>query len=152
NVSAKMPKAPTAANPTATVTLTNTGGPIKGNADFYALGFEDKNDAKGAFDVRAVGVQSKAAPPADGSNPNRQLLAMAVNTGDRWTTAVQNEFDIYRDVDDDGSADYVIFTYDFGAVTAGSFDGRYGVFVLALASGELRSNGFLAIAPSDGST
>jgi len=59
---------------------------------------------------------------------------------------------MYVDVNGDGHPDYVVIGYDFGAITAGSFDGRYGVFVLTLATGELRSNGFLASAPTDSST
>src|SRR5439155_7278214 len=38
NVAAKLSPAPTTNNPSGTVTLSNVGGPIAGNADFYALG------------------------------------------------------------------------------------------------------------------
>ncbi len=150
NVTAQMPRPPTAANPNATVRLANVNGPIAGNADFYALGIEDRNDAKGSFDIRAVGVQSFASPTA--SNPTRQLLVLAVNTWQRWSTAAQNEFDTYVDVDDDGVPDYVIVAVDFGAVATGTADGRFGVFIVDLVSGALVSNGFLASAPTDGST
>jgi hypothetical protein len=152
NVTAKMPKPPTSSNPTATLSLANVGGPISGNADFYALGIEDRNDGKGSFDIRAVGIQSFPLPTA--ANPTRQLLVLAVNTWDRWSAPAQNEFDTYVDVDDDGKADYVVVAVDFGAVTTGSFDGRFGVFIVDLAAKEpaLVSNGFLASAPTDGST
>jgi minor extracellular serine protease Vpr len=151
NVAARLAPAPTNKSPSGTVALSNVGGPIAGNADFYALGIQNGNQSlKNPFDVRAVGVQSFSLPSP--SVPTRQLLVAAINTWGRWNSASTQEFDMYVDVNGDGQPDYVVIGYDFGAITAGSFDGRYGVFVLTLATGEFRSNGFLAQAPTDSST
>jgi subtilisin family serine protease len=151
NVSAKLGPAPTSKNPSGAVALSNVGGPIAGNADFYALGIQSGTQAmKNPWDVRAVGLQSFDNPTA--TNPTRKLLVFAINTWGRWNSASTLEFDISIDVDGDGEPDYVVIGFDFGRLTAGAFDGRYGVFVLTLATGELRSNGFLASAPTDSST
>ena len=151
NIAAKLAPAPTSKNPSGTVALSNVGGPIAGNADFYALGIQNGTQAlKNPFDVRAVGLQSFPNPTA--TNPTRKLIVAAVNAWGRWNSASTQEFDLAIDVDGDGVPDYIVFTDDFGLVTTGSFDGRYGVFVLTLATGELRSNGFLASAPTDSST
>ena len=56
-------------------------------------------------DVRAIGVQSFANPSA--TDPNRRLIVFAVNTWNRWSNAATNEFDIYVDVNQDGTDDYV---------------------------------------------
>jgi hypothetical protein len=151
SVSAKMAQPPTVAHPSATVKLSNAGGQIAGNADFYALGYTDANDTGGAsFDIRAVGMQAFSAPTA--SNPTRQFIVLAINTWNRWSAAAQNEFDTYVDVNDDGIADYIVIAVDFGVVTAGAFDGRMGVFIRDLKSNALVSNGRLADAPTDSST
>ena len=77
-------------------------GAIAGDADFYAWGLEDKKDkGKASNDLRAVGVQSFAAGTA--TDPNRQQLVFAVNTHDRWSNAAATEFDIYVDVNNDGT-------------------------------------------------
>ena len=80
-------------------------------------------------------------------------MVFAVNTYDRWSSPSSNEFDIYVDVDRDGKPDYVAIGIDDGAVTnAGTFNGRLRGFVIDLKTGELTLNGFLAQAPTDGST
>jgi minor extracellular serine protease Vpr len=134
-------------------TLTISNGkkaPAAGTADFYAWGVEGKKD-KGfaAADVRAVGVQSFPFP--SGADPGRQLLVFAANTFQRWSSPSTQEFDIFVDVNGDNSPDYDVVGVDFGAVTAGSFDGLPGAFVFDLRTGEGTVN-FLATAPTDGST
>ena len=67
--------------------------------------------------------------------------------------AASNEFDIYVDVNpaaNDGD-DYIIIGVDFGAVTAGVFNGRMAAFVFSTHSAGASVN-FFATAPTDSST
>ena len=151
-------------NPSTVATVTNKKGVISGDADFYAWGLFDRpidnhdfqgqedgdQTGKASNDVRAVGVQS--FPNGTTADPNRRFLAFAVNTYNRWSNAATNEFDIYVDVDGDGIDDYVIVGVDFGAVTAGSFDGRLASFVFSTRSAGASGTIFLAQAPTDSST
>ena len=149
NVQAAMPSASFGAP--AAVGLTNPGGVIAGNADFYQWGLTDGDDIdEGVFggagyDVRAVGVQSFDFTGGD------KLLVFAVNTHDRWSTAAVNEFDILVDTGGSPAAEYAVVGVDVGAVTAGSFNGQVGAFVFDLVNGGAVIN-FLADAPTDGST
>jgi hypothetical protein len=79
-------------------------------------------------------------------------MVFAVNTFDRWSNASTNEFDIYVDVDGDGTDDYIVVGVDRGAITTGSFDGRLGVFVFSTRSAGASQAPFLATAPTDSST
>jgi subtilisin family serine protease len=143
-------------DPSTVATVTNRKGTIAGGADFYAWGISDGkdavdhvNDARNVTnDVRAIGVQSFPFP--SGAVPTRQLIVFAVSTWKRWSNASSNEFDIYVDVDRDGVDDYVVVGVDFGAVTAGDFNGQMGAFVFSLRTGT-PSIAFFATAPTDGS-
>lgn len=132
------------------ITLRNTLGALDAGADVYTWGLADKRDAPKAiadtgYDLRAAGVQSFA----DGDD---HLLVFAVNTHKRWSNAASNEFDVVLDVDGDGEPDWIVFSYDSGAVRAGSVDGVAEVFVQEIATGNLYASGFLAQAPTDSST
>jgi len=150
NVTANLGALPSTKNPSGTVVLANTGGPIAGNADFYALGIDSNNQGNDAVDVRAVGMQSFPFPSA--TNPTRQFLIAALNSYGRWNNASTQEYDIAVDVNGDGSVDYVIIGFDFGLLTTGFFDGRLGVFIFTVATGELTIGPFFALAPTDSST
>jgi minor extracellular serine protease Vpr len=137
-----------------TATVTNPGGARSGDADFYAWGLADANEAgTSSNDVRAIGVQSFAASDVVGASalPGERFLAFAVNTYDRWSNASANEYDIFVDVDRDKKADYIIVGADQGAVQTGTFNGRMGAFVFST-----RSPGasivFLASDPTNAST
>jgi minor extracellular serine protease Vpr len=132
-------------NPSTTATVTNSKGAIAGNADFYALGIEDKKQSgKASNDVRAIGVQSFPL------SATQAIVVFAVNTYNRWSNASQNEFDLYVDVDGDGVDDYIVVGADEGAILAGDPNGIMGSFVFST-----RSPGasivFDATAPTDGS-
>ena len=136
-------------NPVANAKVTNKKGVIAGDADFYAWGLFDKKDkGHAANDVRAVGVQSFANPSA--ADPDRQFMAFAVNTYDRWSNASTNEFDIYVDVDGDGVDDYIVVGVDDGAIQTGTFSGVFNTFVFSTRSGGATFLG--AQAPTDSST
>ena len=137
-----------------TATVTNPGGARSGDADFYAWGLADANEAgAGTHDVRAIGVQSFAASDVIGASaqPGERFLAFAVNTYDRWSNASANEYDIFVDVDRDKKADYIIVGADQGAVQTGTFNGRMGAFVFSTRSPGA-SIAFLASDPTNAST
>ncbi len=101
-----------------TATVTNPGGARSGDADFYAWGLADGNEAGTASnDVRAIGVQTFAASDfvGDAALPGERALVFAVNTYDRWSNAAANEYDIAVDVDRDKKADYIVVGADQGA-------------------------------------
>ena len=134
-----------------TLTLSNRKGAIGAAADVYTLGLTDKKDAPKAiadtgYDLRAAGVQSFTTADGDA------LGVFAVNTHSRWSNAAGNEFDVVIDTDRDGEPDWVVFSYDSGAVRAGSVDGVTEVFLQEVATGALYPSGFLAQAPTDSST
>ncbi|MFF5290062.1 S8 family serine peptidase [Paractinoplanes globisporus] len=127
----------------ATATVTNRHGIVPGLADWYAWGLSDGRDAAtGAADLRAVGVQSL---PADGA------IAFAVSTHNRLSNAARNEFDIYVDVNGDGTDDYDVVGVDYGLLTTGDLTGQLvtAVFDLRTGDGTLE---FFADAPYDSST
>ncbi len=133
-----------------TVTLRNLLGALDADADVYTWGLQDGKDAptsiaRTGYDLRAAGVQSF-------ESGGDHLLVFAVNVHDRWSNAAGNEFDVLIDVDRDGDADWTVFSYDSGAVRAGSVNGVTEVFLLDNATGALYASGFLAQAPTDSST
>ena len=79
------------------------------------------------------------------------ISVFAVSTHDRWSTGAVNEFDVLVDTGGQPGPEYAVVGVDFGAITAGSFNGQVGSFVF-----DLRNGGsvirFLAHAPTDGST
>ncbi len=129
-----------------TATITNKNGVIAGDADFYAWGLSDKKDkGKVSNDVRAIGVQSFPF------NATNQFIGFSVNTYDPWSNASTNEFDIYVDVNNDGTDDYVVVGVDQGAVQTGTFNGRMLSFVFSTRSPGASAN-FFAQAPTDSSS
>ncbi|WP_433293743.1 S8 family serine peptidase [Actinoplanes sp. CA-030573] len=127
----------------ATAVTSNRHGVVTGTADWYAWGLSDGRDAEpGAADLRAVGVQSL---PADNA------IAFAVNTHNRLSNAARNEFDIYVDVNGDGTDDYDVVAVDYGLLTTGDLTGELvtAVFDIRTGDGTLE---FFADAPTDSST
>ena len=132
-----------------TVKLANRGL-IEAAADFYTWGLTDARDVPkrtpgSGFDLRAAGVQSFV----DGDDAQ---LVFAINNYTRWSNAVLNEFDVEIDVDGDQDPDLIVFSYDSGFVRNGVYDGLTEVWVVDLATGDLFSSGYLAVAPTDSST
>lgn len=129
------------------VGLHNRSNAVTGTADFYAWGLRGTHASLGSIGLRAVGVQSYNDPANGG-----QILVFAVNTFARTSNPVTSVYDVFVDVDGDGTPDYKIEAADLGLLTrTGSFDGRMAVAVFNLATrkGMLE---FLAIAPTDGTT
>ena len=128
----------------ATATSSNRSA-VDGSVDWYAWGISSKQSkalAGSSADVRAAGVSASA--PDD-------YLAFAISTYNRWSNASQNEIDVYVDVNNDGTPDYLVVGGDLGALSTGSFDGRNvsAVFDLNEGGGVLDN---VAFAPTDSTT
>jgi len=65
------------------------------------------------------------------------VLSVAINTYAPWHTPQPywNEFDIYIDNDEDGSADYIVFNFNYGAVTTGDDNDVFVPVVVNLGTG-----------------
>jgi hypothetical protein len=125
-----------------TATTTNNHSAATGTADWYAWGIKDsRTRALGSNDIKAVG----AATYGDGT------AAFAISTYHRWSNAVQNEFDVLVDVNNDGNADYDVVMADLGALQTGSFDGRAVTAVFDLNEGGGTID-YVADAPTDSNT
>jgi hypothetical protein len=128
------------------IRLQNRNTVLAGNGDFYAWGL--KNPKTGAidssFEPRAIGVQSNPISATD------SVLVFAVNSYGRFSNAAQGEYDVYIDVNGDGTPDFVLFSADIGLVGTGFNNGQIGTFLFNIATGDLFSE-FPAEAPTDGS-
>ena len=103
--------------------ITNKG-PASAIADWYQWGIKDgKNKGLGSNDILGVGAQSF---------PAAEVLVFSIGTRHRWSNAAEDEFDIYVDVNNDGIDDYLVAAVDFGAITAGEFNGVTAVAVFDL--------------------
>ena len=131
----------------ADVKLTNKGGALPALADFYTWGLQDPRDVGtgSGYDLRAAGVQSF-------DTGGDQLLVFAVNNWTRWSNAATSEFDVVIDVNRDNEPDFIVFSYDSGAVRAGDPNGLTEVFVYDIAAKATYAAGFYAQAPTDSST
>jgi minor extracellular serine protease Vpr len=119
----------------------------------YALGPTDASgDGKNGTDIRAAGVQVLPYDFLDSTaDPSDRSIVFAVNMHDRFSTAAPHEIDVAVDTNGDGSAEYVVFGYDYGYMTTGAYSGMYVSFVEDLALKEI-TNAWLADAPLNGST
>jgi len=146
--------------------LRNTGGHA-GTADVYALGVTDGiNDAKlgttvtpvKGTDIRATGVQvGPASWLWSGLPASDRSIYFAVNMHDRFSTAALHEVDVYVDTTNDGVPEYLVFGYDLGMMSTGSFSGEWWSFIVDLndfTDGPLGTiiDAWPADAPMNGST
>jgi minor extracellular serine protease Vpr len=131
--------------PSGNAIVENRNSPIDGIADFYAWGLDSGNDRVGRVDLRAAGVQSLDFPGGD------RILVFAINTFKPWSAPSMQEFDVFIDSDDDGTADFIVFSADFGLVTTGEYSGEIVTFVLDLKADTLSAD-FTSVAPTDAST
>jgi hypothetical protein len=132
-------------HPSALVRLANGRGGAAANADFYAWGLAGTRQGAAPFDIRAVGVQTFPVSSTD------NLLVFAVNTFDRFSNPAAGEVDLLLDTNGDGIADYDVFSFDYGALTAGAYNGEAVVGVQNLSTGAIQLR-FFTDAPTDGST
>jgi minor extracellular serine protease Vpr len=135
-----------------TSTVLTNSGIHAGTADLYAWGITDANDvgpSGDGVDVRSAGVQVLPGEVLGGAASDRSLQ-FVINLHDRWSNAAVTEFDIPIDLQNDGRPEFFVVGVDFGAVTAGSFDGRVASFIFD-AEGNL-VNVWVAENPMNGST
>jgi hypothetical protein len=148
-VDARAAKPFGSSTPVANVKIENQGA-IAGSADFYAWGPSGVRDPTlGEVNLRAAGAQS-----FPGGGATNRYIVFAVNTWQKFNTAASSEFDVVIDSNGDGKPDFIVFSYDYGAMTAGVYSGEVGIFRYRIATGTtayLGSRGTW-VAPTDGST
>jgi minor extracellular serine protease Vpr len=130
----------------------NNSGIHAGTADVYAWGISDPDDVTGAedgMDVRAAGVQALPGEVVDEPATDR-LLVFAVNMFGKWSNPSVSEIDIPIDLQNDGRADYWVIGVDIGAVTTGSFDGRFASLIFDASFNLIGA--WIATAPMNSST
>jgi subtilisin family serine protease len=111
-----------------TVTLTNKKGAATGTADWYAWGLKDgRSKGLGSDDLVSAGAQSY---------PSAEVAVFSLSTARPWSNPTENEFDVFVDVNHDGTPDYVVAAVDFGLVTAGDPNGEPVVAVFSLVTGD----------------
>jgi subtilisin family serine protease len=143
----------------ATVPLSNPGIHA-GTADVYAWGIHDNDDISGgedSMDVRDVGVQVQPKSFLCGtvtsgvcSAADDRSLIFSINVYGQAANPAVSEFDVLIDLQNDGRPDFFVVGVDFGAVTAGTFDGRFASFIFDK-DGNLVDL-WVASAPMNGST
>jgi subtilisin family serine protease len=158
----------------ANVQPASTSIALSGNP--FNLGFTNASGALGGlvsvFSLTGKGVQFPAselpAPGADYAVINLQAVGLrlvclsgtstcssfgvqfAITTfGQRSHPDVPAEFDVYIDVNNDGTPDLDVFNADIGQITTGTLSGQNGVFVVDLAAGTATGPFFYSIADLD---
>jgi hypothetical protein len=115
---------------------------VEGFADWYAWGIKDsRTKALGSNDIRAVGASSVGGG----------VMQFAISTYHRWSNATQNEFDVFVDVNNDGTPDYDVVAIDLGGLTSTDVNGEDVVAVFDLNEGGGQVD-FVTDAPTDSST
>jgi minor extracellular serine protease Vpr len=138
---------------TSSVQLTNSGI-HSGTADLYTWGVSDADDIahpEDSMDVRSVGVQ--VLPGEEfGASPDDRGLVFAIDVYGKASNPAVSEFDIAVDTKGSNAPEFFVVGVDFGAVTAGSFDGRFASFVFNAETGASSPIVWIATAPMNGST
>jgi minor extracellular serine protease Vpr len=126
------------------VRLENRFSTVAGSADIFAWGLESRKapGIQGRLDLHAAGAQSLE---------NGEIVVFAITTRKRWSSPLAQQFNVVVDTNFDGVVDFHVFTFDYGRLVNGFWDGRIGTFIVDLATGEL-SIFYFAYAPTDGST
>jgi minor extracellular serine protease Vpr len=144
----------------ATLGLSNIAGATAGQVDVFSLtgtgtqfppavALPPPGSDLAVTNLRAVGARL-ACTAVTGSTCTAFAAQFAVNTfGQRSHPDVPAEFDVYLDLNNDGTDDLVIFNADIGLVTAGVISGQNATFVYDLTNGQARGPYFLSIADLD---
>lgn len=133
------------------VRITNRGL-HRGYVDVFSWGLLDGREGYRGIDLRAAGVQTLPAEACTGiPDPSDRCLLFAINTWGAWSNAAAAEWAVSIDSDLDGQEDHVILGVDDGLVFSGSENGVLDSLVIDTSTDEL-VDGFLAVAPANGST
>jgi subtilisin family serine protease len=137
----------------------NSGASISGAVDAFSLtGTEVQFPSSvlpapgsdyAVINLRAVGVRLVCIANCSSGTPSYGVQ-FAINTyGQRSHPDVPAEFDVHIDVDNNGTDDLIVFNYDIGKLTTGTFSGQNGVFVYNIVSGTASGPYFYSIADLD---
>jgi hypothetical protein len=103
-------------------------------------------------DLRAAGVQSLPTEVCTGvPDASDRCLLFAINTWGHWSNAAADEWVVSVDVNKDGTEDLIVLGVDDGLVFEGEPNGVLDALVIDSSTDEL-IDGFLAVAPANGST
>ncbi len=141
------------------LTFTNAGAPISGPVDSFSLtGTEVQFPASvlpapgsdyAVINLQAVGLRLVCIANCSTASPSFGVQ-FAINTyGQRSHPDVPAEFDMYIDLNNDGSFDLDVFNGDIGFVTTGTFSGQNGVFIADLTAGTATGPYFYTVADLD---
>jgi len=108
------------APPIGEVSLT-TALELMGSSPNEDMGTEDPTIEKilDEADLKFVGAMTDAQVFGSVENPNARVY-FGIATQSPWNSMNEVEFDIYIDVDQDGTGDYVLFNYNYGQATGGA--------------------------------
>jgi len=126
----------------------NNSGVHYGSYDTYQWAITDQvgdNFDSRVPDIRDVGIQQFPIPG------DEELVVIAISTNQRITTQATGEYDVWIDVDNDNSEDYLLVGIDNGLFTSGSPDGLMTAFLLDVNNGFAIVDVWDAYAPANGS-
>lgn len=87
-------------------------------------------------DLKYFGVQTFSVPAGYCSDDESFVMVFNITSWERAAHAdFPAEFDTYLDTDQDGTADFVVFNYDYGLLTTGTISGQNVTAVADLAAG-----------------
>ncbi len=110
-----------------TVPLTNRRGAATGVADWFGWGLKSgRSPGLSSDDLVSAGVQSY---------PSDQLAVFALSVARQWSNPAETEFDIFVDVNGDGTPDYDVVSADLGLLTTGTPNGQAAVAVFSIVTG-----------------
>jgi len=113
----------------------SAGGPVDPDLWVYPGTITDTNEATqlDAGDIRMIGVDY------GGSSGYGDIIVVAIDAWDGWHTPQPYfaEFDMHLDVDEDGTDDFILFNWNYGAATGGDDTDEWLVFQVDLSNGML---------------
>lgn len=116
------------------VMVRNKGGIATGYADWFSWG--GKSDPSqsdlGSADLLNDGVSSTGFT----GNNAASFVTFAAQVSQAWRNPAANVIEFDVDVNNDGTPDYYVFSYDHGQLTAGSVDGEAVTFVQSATTGQ----------------
>lgn len=133
-----------------TLTLSNKSTAQSTSAEIFTLGIVDPKGEPSTYGVG--GVDLKAAGVESIAQGDDAILVFALASHTRYSNAASLEYDVLIDTNGDGKNDWLVFSYDQGAVVNDDPNGVTEVFLQNLSTGGTYRSGFLATAPTDSNT